>query len=106
MLVKDNVLFTPPITSSILESITRDTILKIAEKLNLEICTRDLQRSDLYLADEIFICGSAVEITPVLHIDHLTVKNPAFPITLQLLSSLHRVFEFNYMRELSWCTSL
>lgn len=106
MLVKDNVILTPPNTSSILDSITRDTILSICEELGLKSCIRNIQRTDLYLADEIFICGSAVEITPILHIDHLTVKKPNFPITLQLLSFLHKVFDFMEMRDRHWCTTV
>ncbi|MBO5470232.1 MAG: branched-chain amino acid transaminase [Lachnospiraceae bacterium] len=68
--VRDKCLITPPVTASILESITRDTILNIAEhllKCKLEV--RDIDRTELYIADEVFLCGSAAEVTPILNVD-------------------------------------
>lgn len=73
-MVRDGKLITPPITASILESITRTTIMELAEhELGLEVIERDIDRTELYIADEIFMCGTAVEILPVFRVDKLDV---------------------------------
>lgn len=73
-MVKDNVLITPPLTASILDSITRSTILHIAENdLNIQVAERDIQKNELYDADELFMCGTAVEIVPIYNVDKKTI---------------------------------
>lgn len=73
-IVRNNKLITPPITASILESITRETIIMLArEELNIEVIERDIDRTELYICDEIFLCGSAMEVVPVLSVDGLIV---------------------------------
>lgn len=73
-MVKDNTLVTPQLTDSVLESITRDTIIRLAkEELGLEVKERTIDRTELYLADEAFLCGSAMEITPIYTIDRYKV---------------------------------
>ncbi|MBT5490774.1 branched-chain amino acid transaminase [bacterium] len=75
-MVRDGKLITPPVTASILESITRDFIINIArDELGLEVLERDIDRTELYIADEVFMCGTAVEIVPVLSVDRLDVGN-------------------------------
>ena len=75
MLVRDNNLVTPPHTSSILHSITQDTVMKLASSLDLVPDVRVVDRSELYSADELFICGSAVEITPIRSVDRFKLDN-------------------------------
>ena len=70
-LVRNGNLITPSITSGILESITRDSILKISKKINLKTETRDVDRTELYIADEIFYCGTGQEIMPILSVDKM-----------------------------------
>ena len=72
-MVKDGVLITPQLTDSVLESITRDTILHIAQHNNLKVVERTIDRTELYTCDEAFLCGSAMEITPVLSIDKYVI---------------------------------
>ncbi len=73
-IVRDSVLITPSITASILESITRDTIINIAKNdLGLTVIERDIDRTELYVCDEIFLCGTATEITPVVSVDKIIV---------------------------------
>ena len=87
MMVRDGVLVTPPGTSSILESITRDTLLTLARESGQPTEIRPIDRTELYLADELFLCGSAVEITPLTSIDRYTVgQGLAGPVTLSLLA--------------------
>lgn len=79
-------LITPPVTASILESITRGIIMEIAIDLNFEVEERVIDRTELYLAEEIFLCGTAAEITPITKIDRFLLndgKNGT--ITLKLL---------------------
>lgn len=69
-LVKANKLITPMLTDSILASITRDTVIRIAkELLDMEVEERSVTRTELYTCDEAFFCGSAVEITPIVKFD-------------------------------------
>ncbi|WP_159108858.1 branched-chain amino acid transaminase [Proteus mirabilis] len=71
--VKDGVIFTPPFTSSALPGITRDAIIKLAKDLGYEIREQELSRESLYLADEVFMSGTAAEITPVRSVDGIQV---------------------------------
>jgi branched-chain amino acid aminotransferase len=67
--VKDGVIYTPPQTASILDGISRKSIMQIATDLGFEIVERDIGRAELYLADEVFVCGTAAELTPLREID-------------------------------------
>ena len=82
-IVRRGVLITPPITASILESITRDTIINIAKNdFGLTVVERDIDRTELYICDEIFLCGTAVEIVPVVSVDKIIVGDAeAGPLT-------------------------
>lgn len=68
-MVRDNKLITPMHTDAVLESITRDTVIKLARNMGYEVEERTIDRTELYTADEAFLCGSAMELTPVLSID-------------------------------------
>ena len=74
-IVKNGTLITPLLTDAVLESITRDTVIKLAEKLGIKVIERTIDRTELYGADEAFLCGSAMEITPILSIDKHTLNN-------------------------------
>lgn len=68
-IVRDDQLITPPLSSSALEGITRDAIMKIAKDMDMDAQERDITRSELSMSDEIFLCGTAAEITPVTAMD-------------------------------------
>ena len=72
-LVNNGKLITPPLGASILPGITRDSVLQIARELGIEVVETTIQRSALYLADEVFFTGTAAEITPIRSIDRITV---------------------------------
>ena len=73
-MVKDGVLITPLLTDSVLESITRDSVIKIAKEiLNVPVIERSIDRTELYTCDEAFLCGSAMEITPIVSVDKYRV---------------------------------
>jgi branched-chain amino acid aminotransferase len=81
--VKDGVLATPPQTASILDGISRKSIIEIAGDLGLEAVERDIARAELILADEVFLVGTAAELTPVREIDDIEIGAPG-EITCQL----------------------
>ncbi|HWG36285.1 MAG TPA: branched-chain amino acid transaminase [Terriglobales bacterium] len=69
-------LITPPVTDNILEGITRDSIIELARhELGVEVVERPVDRSELYICDEVFFCGTGVEILPVTHVDHRPVRD-------------------------------
>lgn len=73
-MVKGDTLITPRLTDSVLESITRDTIIQLAQKeLGLKFVERTIDRTEVYMADEAFLCGSAMEITPIYSIDRYQI---------------------------------
>ena len=81
--VKGDVLATPPLSTSILPGITRDTIIQIAQDLGYTVEERNVIRSDLYLADEVFMVGTAAEVTPIRSVDDQEIGPPG-PVTLKL----------------------
>lgn len=85
-MVKDNALVTPQLTDSVLESITRDTIIKLAKYMNIPVYERTIDRTELYTCDEAFLCGSAMEITPVNSIDGNKIEQD------DISDSLHKMY--------------
>jgi branched-chain amino acid aminotransferase len=74
MMVRKGSLITPPVTADILESITRETLIELARaELGLEVVERDVDRTELYVCDEAFFCGSGHEVTPINSVDHYDV---------------------------------
>jgi branched-chain amino acid aminotransferase len=71
--VKDGILYTPPLSSSILPGITRDSVIKLAQDIGLIVKEDTIPREALYIADEVFFTGSAVEITPIRSIDKIVI---------------------------------
>lgn len=72
-LVNGGKLYTPPLGASILPGITRDSVIQIAREMGIEVVETLIQRSALYLADELFFTGTAAEITPIREVDRITV---------------------------------
>ena len=68
-------MITSSITSGILESITRDSIIEIAKKFKLKVESREVDRTELYIAQEIFYCGTGQEIMPILSVDKMLAGN-------------------------------
>jgi branched-chain amino acid aminotransferase len=80
--VTDGVLYTPDLSASILPGITRDTIIHLARDLGYTVIEKELVRTDLYLADEVFMTGTAAEVTPLRAVDDHELG--VGPITLEL----------------------
>jgi branched-chain amino acid aminotransferase len=82
-LVKDGTIYTPDLSASILPGITRDTIIQIAQDLGYSVVEKQLIRTDLYLADEVFMTGTAAEVTPLREVDDHAIGAPG-PVTLAI----------------------
>jgi branched-chain amino acid aminotransferase len=88
--VRDGVIITPPQTAGILDGICRKSIIKIAHDHGYEVVERNLARAELYLADEVFLSGTAAELVPVREIDdHVIGRGEPGPVTREL----QRVFD-------------
>ena len=88
-LVRSGIIYTPPLTAAILPGITRDSVITIARSLGYEVREEMVPREMLYLADEAFFAGTAVEVTPIRSIDKIQIGSGARgPVT----SAIHRTF--------------
>ncbi|MFL6029583.1 MAG: branched-chain amino acid transaminase [Gaiellaceae bacterium] len=81
--VKDGTIYTPDLSASILPGITRDTVIQIAQDLGYTVLEKQLIRTDLYLADEVFMTGTAAEVTPLREVDDHPIGPPG-PVTLAI----------------------
>lgn len=104
-MVKDGKVFTPGVGASILSGITRDTIKHIVAHLGLELHERPITRDELYLADEIFLSGTAAEITPVRELDNRAIgAGTRGPITATIQKTFFDVVKGKALQEKGWLT--
>jgi branched-chain amino acid aminotransferase len=85
-MVRKGKLITPSITENVLEGITRDSVMELAEReLGLQVVERPVDRSELYMADELFLTGTAVGLAPIARVDHRPIRDAAIgPITARI----------------------
>lgn len=104
LLVRDGIPITPSVTSGILEGVTRDTLLAlIPEVLSRRVVEREVDRTELYVADEAFFCGSGAEITPILSIDRRPVGNGSpGPLTKVIRDSYFALVRGNRETHREW----
>lgn len=104
-MLRNGQLVTPPTTSSVLESITRDTIMVLAREAGMTVVERQIDRTELYLADEVFLCGSAAEISPIVAVDGYILGNgmPG-PATVSLLKAYLTVTSGEIPNHAEWRT--
>ncbi len=105
-MVRGGKLITTPITANILEGITRATVLELARaELGLETQEREIDRTELYLAEELFLCGTGVQIAAVTSVDHYRIGDGKIgPITQQLRDLYFRVVNAEVEKYRGWCT--
>ena len=102
-LVKDGVLMTPALAHSVLSGITRDTVMRLARELGIEVRECAVPRELLYLADELFFSGTAVEVTPIRSVDRITVgAGKRGPITQQLQQAFFGLFDGRTTDKWGW----
>ena len=102
-IIKDGILFTPLLSSSALPGITRDAIITLARDLGIEVREQTLSRESLYLADEVFMTGTAAEITPVRSVDRIQVGiGRCGPITKQIQQTFFGLFNGKTEDKYGW----
>ncbi len=105
-LVREGKLITPDNSTDILEGITRDTVFSLAGYLNIPIESRPVDRSELYIADELFFSGSSARITGILSVDKRKIGTGKFPITEQIFKA-YELAQFGKLDNFSdWITNI
>ncbi|GBF23854.1 hypothetical protein MnTg01_00183 [archaeon MnTg01] len=106
-IVKDDKIVTPPLTSSALEGITRETIFYLAQDKGYQVVIREITRSELYIADEVFLSGTAAEITPIIQIDQNKIgSGKVGVITRELMSDYTDVVMNKNEKYSQWLTQV
>jgi branched-chain amino acid aminotransferase len=105
-IVRDGVLITPPESDNILEGVTRKVLMQLAvEDLGVKVVERSLDRSELYIADEVFLCGTGAQVSPVLEIDRRRIgEGSAGPITKDLQHLYFDIAHGRVEEKLDWLT--
>ena len=106
MMVRNGRVITPPVTADILESITRETLIQlIADRFGLAVQERDIDRSELYICDEAFFCGSGQEVQPIIEIDHYLVGDGKVgPLTSAIQKLYFEVVKGEHAQYRHWLT--
>jgi branched-chain amino acid aminotransferase len=105
--VKHGAVRTPPTASAILAGITRDTAIQLLREAGVEVREESISRDELYIADEVFLTGTAAEITPVREIDHRRIgRGEAGPVTRRLQEAFFSVVKGSDSRHDHWLTYL
>jgi branched-chain amino acid aminotransferase len=105
-LLRDGKVFTPPTNDNILEGLTRLAIIELLRKeLNMEVVERSIDRSELYIADEIFLCGTGAQISPVIDVDHRPIGDGQVgPVVSQLQKLYFDIVRGRSNKYRSWLT--
>ena len=106
-LVADGQIYTPPIEDNVLPGITRDTVIQVAKsELGLDVVERHIDRSEIYVADECFLTGTAAHLTAVVEVDYRKIGDGTEgPITAKLRELYFEIVVGNNPKYLHWCTS-
>lgn len=102
-IVKNHALFTPP-SNIVLPGITRDSVIKISQKIGIECKETSMKIKDVYESDECFLTGTAAEITPVTKVDGTVISNNIGPLTAKFQAIFHAITRSNYNDFKSWTT--
>ena len=106
-IVKDDEIITPPLSSSALAGITRDSIFELAKDRGYKVVIREITRSELYIADEVFLSGTAAEIIPIIRIDQNIIGNGKIGIiTSELIADYTDVVMNRNKKYSEWLTSV
>ena len=104
-LIKNKVLYTPPVTACILPGITRDTLMTLAREAGYQVREEAISREALYLADEMFMTGTAAEVTPVRSVDGIELgAGKRGPITTELQQAFFGLFDGSTKDKWGWLT--
>jgi branched-chain amino acid aminotransferase len=104
-IVRNGAIYTPPISASILGGITRDSIITLARDLGFTVTETDLPRESLYIADEVFVVGTAAEVTPIRSIDRIAIgAGRRGPLTEALQRAFFDIIEGRVPDTHGWLT--
>lgn len=105
-IIRKGVAITPPVNANVLEGITRRTIMQLLrEDLGVEVIERDIDRTEVYLADEMFLCGTGVQIAAVTQVEHRPIGSGAMgEITIKLRDYYHQVVGGQIPKYRDWLT--
>ncbi|MCC6617846.1 MAG: branched-chain amino acid transaminase [Chloroflexi bacterium] len=104
--VTDGELTTPPLTDDVLGGITRRAIIQVARDAGYPVVERRIDRSELYLADEVFLTGTGVQVAPIASIDDRPVGSPAFPVALDIQQRYFAAVRGTDARYAHWLTPI
>ena len=103
--MRKGVLYTPDLSCSILEGVTRDTVITLARELGVPVVETRLTRDQLWIADEVFLTGTAAEVTPVREIDNRSIgEGSVGPITKKIQTRFFDVVRGNDTSHPEWLT--
>ena len=106
-MIKNGVMYTTPIAASILNGITRDSVMQIATDMNIEVRVENIPREALYVADELFFCGTAVEVTPIKSVDGMPVgEGKPGPVTRKIQTEFMDLAEGRLADRYGWRTTV
>lgn len=106
-LVRDGVLYTPQLSSSILEGITRRSIIQISRDLGYTVVEKTISRSELYVADELFFCGTGVQVAWISEVDKRTIGNGTIgPITEKIQNAYFQIVTNQSNSYNDWVTQI
>jgi branched-chain amino acid aminotransferase len=101
---KNSKLLTPPANDNILEGITRDTVIKLAIDMGIEVEERSIARSELYSADELFFCGTAMEVAPISYVDKRKIGDGEFKICKSIKKAFFGLATGKNDKYIEFCT--
>jgi len=107
-MVKNDTLITPPVYSDILEGITRDTVIKVAQdELNIKVIERPVDRTEMYTADELFFCGTGAQVSAIGNVDNRIIGDGSMgQITGKIQSLYFKLVKNEINKYSSWCTEV
>jgi branched-chain amino acid aminotransferase len=100
--VRNGIIITPPLSAGALEGITQNSVMTIARDLGFDVRVDNLARSDLYIADEIFVCGTAAEVGSVNSVDERRIPCPG-PMTRAIAEVYGRAVRGQEDKYKDWC---
>jgi branched-chain amino acid aminotransferase len=105
--VRDGVALTPPVSDDLLEGVTRKGVMELLRDEGIPVEVRSIDRSEIYIADEMFLCGTGVQLSPVIELDHRPIAGGAIgPITKRLHQAYFAAVRGNDQRFMHWLTAI
>jgi len=102
-MVRDGVIVTPAVSDEILEGITRAAIIRIATDMGMDVVERAIDRTELYIADEVFLCGTGAQVSPVVELDHRRIgAGTPGPITTRVKDRYFEAVRGNVPEYMHW----